>query len=216
MGYTILTLIILLLALVAAYWAAKLLLNRHWLVGWIRGTLGIALLAGVAVLGFSALDIYSYRQLAAEKVIATISFRSLGAQQFMANFVELDGADRHFELYGDQWQLDSRIIKWHGLLNRLGLPTGYRLDRISGRYLSLSDEQTKPRSIYALQQSATSVDLWHWLRQFGGQSIVDARYGNSTFLPMVDGGQYQISVSTTGLLARPLNQPAKAAVEVWK
>jgi hypothetical protein len=46
--------------------------------------------------------------------------------------------------------------------------------------------------------------------------VVNARHGNSTFLPMVDGGQYQISLSESGLLARPLNQPAIEAVEQWR
>lgn len=215
-GYSIVTVIILLLAAVVGWWVIKLLAGRHWLLAWIRGTFGLMLILLVVVLVLAALDVHSYRQLAAEKNIATISFRALGPQQFMADFVEFGGSEGKFELYGDQWQLDSRIIKWHSLISRLGMKTGYRLNRLSGRYLSLTDEETKPRSIYALKQSPVGVDLWHWLRRFEGQSIVDAHYGNATFLPMVDGGQYQIFVSTSGLLARPLNQPAKDAVELWK
>jgi len=33
---------------------------------------------------------------------------------------------------------------------------------------------------------------------------------------MADGAQYSVNVSTTGLLLRPLNEPAKKALGGWK
>jgi hypothetical protein len=216
MGYLLLAVIFVVIAAFLAVWAAKLLFKHNWFFGWLRGMAGIALILGVVVLAFMALDIYSYRQLQSEQNIATISFRSLGPQQYSAVFADASGKQQVFELYGDQWQLDSRIIKWDGLLSRMGMKTGYRLDRISGRYLLLDDERTKERRVYTISQSTAGVDVWNWLKDFEIDSVVDARYGNSTFLPMVDGGQYQISVSTTGLLARPLNEPARIAVNQWR
>jgi hypothetical protein len=44
---------------------------------------------------------------------------------------------------------------------------------------------------------------------------VDALYGSATYLPMVDGALYEIKVSQSGLLARPLNQAAREAVGSW-
>lgn len=216
MGYTVLTIVFGLIAIVLAIGCLKLLFKQHWLMGWLRGTCGLVLLFGAIVLGCMAFDVFSYRQLQAEDNIATISFRQLDSQHYAATFVETEGQEQRFELYGDQWQLDSRIIKWHGFVNRLGMKTGYRLDRISGRYLSLEEERTKKRSLYTLSQSVAGIDVWQWLKEFNADNLVDARYGNSTFLPMVDGAQYQISLSTTGLLARPLNQPAIEAVNQWR
>ncbi len=216
MGYLFLAVLCVVIAACLAFWSIKLLFKHDWFLGWLRGMFGLALLVGVVILGCMAFDVYSYKQLEAEENIATISFISLGDQEYSASFVESGGKQQNFNLYGDQWQLDSRIIKWHGAVNRLGMKTGYRLDRISGRYLLLDDERTKERSVYALSKSIAGVDVWSWLKEFKGDTIVDARYGNSTFLPMVDGGQYQISVSTSGLLARPLNQPARDAVELWR
>jgi hypothetical protein len=216
MGYLVLAVFAALIGLFLAYLAAKLLLKGNWLLGWLRGMLGVALLAGVILLACVAFDIYSYRQLQVEQNIATISFRQLDQQHFTATFVESNGSQQLFELQGDQWQLDSRIIKWHGIISRMGMKTGYRLERISGRYLSLDDERTKARSAHELAQRIAGVDVWNWLKEFNADHIIDARYGNSTFLPMVDGGQYQISVSTSGLLARPINQPAEDAVNQWQ
>ncbi|MFT7224419.1 MAG: hypothetical protein ACI82Z_001976 [Cellvibrionaceae bacterium] len=216
MGYLILTGLVTAIALVVVYGAVKLLMGKHWFVAWLRGTIGLGLLLLGGLLLFVALDAYSYRQLATEKSVATISFTLLSPQRYLATFVKIDGDSQFFELSGDQWQLDSRIIKWNNSLNRMGFKTGYRLDRLSGRYLSLSDEQTKERTVYELFQSLAGIDVWQWLKDLQMDGLVDARYGNSTFLPMVDGGQYQISVGLSGLLARPLNQPAKDAVDQWR
>ncbi|MGH1486697.1 MAG: cation/multidrug efflux pump [Cellvibrionaceae bacterium] len=216
MGYLLLTVIFVLIAAVLAFWSTKLLFKNNWLMGWLRGTAGLLLVFGVIIVGCMAFDIYSYRQLTAEQNIATISFKSLDNQHYSATFVEANGQQQNFELYGDQWQLDSRIIKWNGLVSRLGMKTGYRLDRISGRYLLLDEERTKKRSVYTVSQSVAGVDVWDWLKGIDIDSIVDARYGNSTFLPMVEGAQYQISVTTSGLLARPLNDPARKAVDQWR
>lgn len=216
MGYLLLAIIFVLLAAVLAYFASKILLKHSWFLAWLRGMFGLALLLGVVVLALMAVDIYSYRQLAVEQNIATISFNQLDDQEYSASFVDSSGKQQNFTLLGDQWQLDSRIIKWNQLLNRLGMKTGYRLDRISGRYLLLDDERTKERSVFELSTTIAGVDVWYWLKEMDNDALVNARYGNSTFLPMVDGGQYQISVSASGLLARPLNEPAQIAVDQWR
>lgn len=216
MGYFLLTILSAVLALVFALWALRLLTRGSWLLGWIRGTFGFFLLALVAAFGCVAWDIYSYRQIEGEANIGTISFKSLAPQQYSATFNDINGKTSVYELYGDQWQLDSRIIKWNSLLTRLGMNTGYRLERISGRYLLLDDEHNKERSVYEINHSPGGVDLWLWLNQSNNNTMIDARYGNSTFLPMVEGAQYQVSISPSGLLARPLNQAAQDAIEQWQ
>jgi hypothetical protein len=216
MGYLIISAILVVFAVVLTLWVIKLLFKKNWFLGWLKGSFGVVLIFGVFVLGFMAYDVYSYKQLESEQNIATISFVSLGKQHYAANFVENGKGQSTFELHGDQWQLDSRIIKWKGVFARMGLKTGYRLERISGRYLLLDDERTKERSLYSVSASLHGVDVWRWLKQSNNDALVDARYGNSTYLPMVDGGQYQISLSASGLLARPLNQPAIDAVKQWR
>ena len=216
MVYTFSSIIAIVIALLISLWAFKVLFKSNWVMGWFRGTWGILLIASVAFLLVAAFDIISYRQLEAEESIATISFRKINKQHYMATLVTSAGKVREYPLYGDQWQLDSRIIKWPSRLVRFGAKTGYRLERLSGRYISLEDEQSKPKKLYALNTSIAGVDIWMWLNQLSHNGFVDARYGNATFLPMVDSGQYQISLSNTGLLARPLNEPAEQAVARWQ
>jgi hypothetical protein len=44
---------------------------------------------------------------------------------------------------------------------------------------------------------------------------VDAYYGTATYLPMADGARFEISLTRTALIARPLNEPARRAVGDW-
>jgi hypothetical protein len=216
MGYLIISAIFVVVAVALTLWVIKLLFKKNWFLGWLRGCFGIVLIFGVFIMGATAYDVYSYKQLEPEQNIATISFISLGEQHYAANFAENGKSQSTFELHGDQWQLDSRILEWKGYFARVGLKTGYRLERISGRYLLLDDERSKKRSIHLVSTHLKGVDVWSWLKHSKNASVIDARYGNSTFLPMVDGGQYQISLSVYGLRALPLNQPAIDAVEQWR
>ena len=124
--------------------------------------------------------------------------------------------ERNFEIRGSEWQVDARIIKWHGLANLLGLDTHFRLERLSGRYADVERETTQPRTVYALTDNP-GLDMWHiasnlpdWL------AVVDAQYGNAAYLPIAEGASYRISVSRSGLVARPLNEAARQAVESWE
>jgi len=217
MVYTLLSLLTLVLAAILGFWASVILVRSSWFLGWLRGTTGLCLIATVLVLGIAAWDIFSYRQLSAESKIATISFTKRDDQYYDATLQYTDGSERIYELYGDQWQLDARIFKWPNYLHRWGIKSGYRLDRLSGRYLSLEDEHNKPRSIHSLASSTAGIDVWAWTKEAEHWlPLLDARYGSATYLPMVDGGQYQITLSNAGLVARPLNKAAEAAISQWQ
>jgi hypothetical protein len=60
------------------------------------------------------------------------------------------------------------------------------------------------------------VDLWTLAHDYRSWvPWVDALYGSATYLPMADGALYQVNVSQSGLIARPLNQAAREAVGSW-
>lgn len=216
MSYFLLTLLFFLVALALAYGTLKLLFRQSWFLAWLRGMSGLVLVLLTLAFGLLAFDVYSYRQITSEKNIGTISFGTLGEQHYSATLTFTDGTSQRFDVFGDQWQIDSRIIKWKNLLNMIGLETGYRLERLNGRYLSLVDERSKPRSVHELTTSLTPIDFWKGLKFLNVESFVDARYGSSTYLPMVEGGQYQINMTNTGLIARPLNETARQAIARWQ
>ena len=59
-------------------------------------------------------------------------------------------------------------------------------------------------------------DLWQFANEYQDWlQWVDAVYGSAVFLPMSDGAKYSISISRTGLIARPVNDEARKAVSQW-
>lgn len=215
--YIAITFLIALLALLLVFWGGRVLVKGSWVFGFIRGSIGLLLLAAALMIVLVAADVYSYRNLADEHSVGTVAFRKLGDQHFEARFSDEDGLAQRFELQGDQWQLDARLLKWKGPLARWGIQPAYRLDRLSGRYLTLQDERSKQRTAHQLTGSNYGIDVWKALRGVDKQlSFVDAVYGSATFLPMEDGAVYEVRITHSGLMARPMNRQASSALEEWR
>jgi hypothetical protein len=217
MLYGGLALLVAIIGVLVLVWAGKNLLKGGWFLGWLKGTFGLALVVVAGVIGLLAWDLFSYRELLGETSVATLSFEQLGEQHYQAVLVNAQGVESQYELRGDQWQLDARIFKWSPALARFGLKPGYRLDRLAGRYYSLESERNAERTVYELNSSQSSVDSWTWLRSVDSQvPWIDALYGSATFVPMSDGALYEVTLSHSGLLSRPLNESAKAAIQRWQ
>ncbi len=191
------------------------LLHGRFFNGPGRMFVGVLLLLVVAFVGLLALELHTYFVFTHEQMVATVRFTAIGPQYFHAQLTDAGGHVTQADLHGDEWQVDARIIKWRGIATLMGLQTRYRLDRLSGRYRNLSQERNAAHSAVSLA-NVTWPDSWsllqrsaHWL------PWMDASYGSATFLPMVDGGVYQVSLSNTGLVARPGNAAARQAVADW-
>ncbi len=205
------------IGLAMVYISFRVLANKGWFLGWLRGMWGILLIAVGVTMGLSAFDLFSYKLIVSEQSVATISFEKLGTQRFNAIVVDKNGAESRYELAGDQWQMDARLIKWPNAMAAMGIKPGYRLDRISGRYYSLEKERTAERTVYSLSESKLGFDLWSFFHNDGeGQGFIDAVYGTATFVPMADGALFEVLLSNSGLLARPLNEPARGAIDRWE
>lgn len=216
MLFTAVAILLAIIAVLAALLALRLLVGR-WLLGWLRGTAGIALTVLAVAVAVGAWDLRGYRPLSATEPIGTLSFDQLDEQHFTAILSTPDGTERRFELRGDMWQVDVRLLRWADALTRLGLTPGYRLDRLSGRYLSLEDEQNQPRTVVGLAPDKSLFDVWAWLRRSGNTlGILAADYGSAAYLPMAEGAMYRIGLGNDGLIATPLNDPARTAIERWE
>ncbi|MEM6431465.1 MAG: hypothetical protein AAF708_19665 [Deinococcota bacterium] len=166
------------------------------------GTLFVTLSAGLAVLG-SAMQGYS--NLTQETRAATVITRQLGEQQYSAIFTFPDGSEQAFQLLGDQLYVDGYVLKWHPIANVMGFRTVYELDRVEGRYRSLDDTQTQPRTTYSLAPERP-VNLFDLTERVAAlEFLYDTEYGSATFVEMEDGAMYDVMVSTTGFLVRRLN-----------
>ena len=163
-----------------------------------------------------AMNLYSYERLTYEQPIAELTFNQVEKQLFQVEIsYQNDNETDIFLINGDEWQIDARVIKWHGWVQLLGLNAQYRLERISGRYTDIEEERQKTRSVYSLGPR-DEIDYWKlindykkWLRW------VDAYYGSATYLPMSDNASYLISLTQTGLIARPLDIETDKKNKFW-
>ncbi len=122
-----------------------------------------------------------------------------------------------FDIGGDEWQMDARVLKWKGSALLLGSDTLYRLDRLSGRYRDIAQERTQQRSVYSLVEKGMGLDIWPLMQRYSRWvPWVDAVYGNAAYMPMADGARFVVSVGASGLVARPGNSDAERAVRQWR
>ncbi len=164
--------------------------------------LALALLAGGALCAAVAVGLTGYRALTREELAATVHTVPTGPQAFEARIVLPDGSAANYVLAGDQFAVEARILKWHPWANLLGLHTAYELDRVTGRYASIEDEQQRPRTVYPLSPEHR-LDLFAWRARLPWLApVVDAEYGSSAFTRADRVASYEVRVSTTGLLVR--------------
>lgn len=150
------------------------------------------------------LALRGYGLLSAEAPVATVESRQLGPQWFGVRVDFPDGTHRSADLHGDEWQLDARVIKWTPRAVALGAQPLFRVDRLSGRYRDAAQAGATLPSVVALNGDS-AVDLWQIKQRFPRWlPWLDADYGSAAYLPLVDGGNYSVTISPLGgLLARP-------------
>jgi len=138
--------------------------RRRYRVSSLVGFLGAGLCVTLALLcGAITVGIRGYRALTQEVVAATIKTEPIAPQRFRATVTLPDGSLHMFDLAGDAVYIDAHVLKWRPLATMLGLQTAYELDRIAGRYHTLTDEQNRERTVYSLAASKPfdAFDLAH-------------------------------------------------------
>ncbi|MCS5563019.1 multidrug transporter [Marinobacter sp.] len=188
-------------------------LRPRWLLGWLKGMAVFAIIVFGLYSLVIAVNVAGYQSLAGMQTVATISTQRQGEQVWLVTMKPRDDKNLTETLRGDQWQLDARIIRFSGPLRWLGIAPGYRLERLGGRYTSLEQERTAPRTIIGLGNRFW-LDLWELDREFN-MPFVEGVYGNATFMPMRDGAVFDVRLSASGLVAVPMNEQAREAVERW-
>src|SRR3989441_11883488 len=194
---------LLLLGTVLGVKAVRATRARHWLGGMIQGLVALLLLALAALVATVTVGLQGYRALTYEEVAATVRTEPVAPQRFRATITLPDRRLAMYELAGDAFYMDAHILKWHPWANLLGLHTVYELDRVAGRYNAVGDERTQPHTAYELARSKP-VDLYSIARRRLLGPLVDAEYGSASFDASTRPATFEVRVSTTALLARPV------------
>ncbi len=196
-----------------------------------RGVGGAALGGGLLWLASLAamfgLNVQTYARLTYERPVATLDVRRIEPQHYEATLIQPPSAEGQparsavYPLHGDDWRIEAQVLKWKPWANVLGLDSQYRLDRLSGRYRSVEQELHDTRSAYdlaAAEEKAADgrlpfkVDAWKTIRRFRPYvDAADTLYGSAAYMPMADGGRYEVWITQSGLVARPANDAARTA-----
>lgn len=170
-------------------------------------------LGGASIL--LAFSYFGYGQLVDEQVVGQIEFSQSAPAEYVARLMIVGEPDRLLPLRGSEWQMDARVVNWKPPATLLGLDPIYQLERLSGRYSSVDDELSERRTVHALSEEIT-LDVWKVARRFPRLLPgVDAYYGTATYLPMADGARFEVTMTRTALIARPVNDAARQAVGDW-
>lgn len=144
-----------------------------------------------------------YQGLTHEEKIGVMVIQPVSHQSFNAYITLNDSESFKFELSGDEVMVEANILKWKPWSNILGLKSGYRLDRIRGRYLKLEEEKRNPVSVHSIGEE-NKQDLASWREQYEHLSfLLDVEHGSASFVSAKQNKEYEIIVTTSGLLLRP-------------
>lgn len=150
-------------------------------------------------------NVLTYHRLTHESPIATLYVEQLNKQTYRVELLQLENCHKtSYVLRGDEWQMDARIIKWHGWANLLGLDASFQLDRISGRYQNIEQQGMNLPTVFALEERK-KFDLWGLKKEHQWLPWLDAKYGQSVFLAMKDNQSYWLYMTQNGLIARERN-----------
>lgn len=148
--------------------------------------------------------------------LGVVESRRLAEQHYQVRVDLVEGELKSFEIRGDQWQLDARIIAWEGWLSWISARPSIRFERISGRYTDMSQARSGKRSVEAFYGDLEKVDVWSWLSELGDLPGLKMHYGSSVYVPMQDGARYGVYLSHQGLIVKPENRIGERTLESWE
>ncbi|WP_454062241.1 hypothetical protein [Candidatus Nitrospira salsa] len=169
----------------------------------VRSGLTISFLA-LLVLTFLVLgNIYTYSRLTNEKPIAQLTFTPVNVQEFGASLRLGDFCEqKKYKIYGDEFRLDAQFLKWKSWATLFGLNAMYRIERLSGRYANIEDENTKIHIAHELKSSST-LNLSQYADRYNNIFLpVDTVYGSSAYKKMKSGVLFTLFRTQSGILIR--------------
>lgn len=206
------TFVLLLIGLLFSGYAFFLLIRRRRLMAAsLNGFIGLPFLLVGGFLSMLLLNLQTYHQLTREVALADVYIGKPTAQGLPLRLACADHADT-FLINTPQWRLDARFVKWKPWMSLVGKEPIVRLERLEERGTT-ADGQPVMNSYNLSAGSVWLDEIISALSQEIG--LIDSVFGSSVYMPAAPGAEYRVTASISGLVARPLNQPARQAVLDW-
>ena len=181
-----------------------------------KGLLLIAM-AGFSLLAVVGLDFATYKQLTAQEQVLKVFVTKQADNQYQVR-LKSDSFDKSYQLAGDQWQIDFRLIRFSPMVSMTGLSHLYQASRLSNRYASIEDQRSNKLYLYSLRdEKIGSIDLWDFFQKYNDMMpIIDTTFGSAVFMPMTDNAEYEILIGFSGLVVKAANEDSQLAVQNWQ
>ena len=169
----------------------------------LRGTFTIFILLILVIVFLVLGNIYTYKRLVDEKPIAKLTFSFVNEHEYDATFRLANNCDAQiYKIYGDEWRIDAQFLKWKSWATLFDVDAMYRVERLSGRYSDVNNENSKQHIAYEIKPSST-LDLSNLADRYKGKfPPVDTVYGSSAYKKMQPTFLYTVFRTQSGILIR--------------
>lgn len=198
-------------AVVCALLSMRILFRSGWFLGWLKGSLGFALLIATAVLCLTIYVLKDYRVLSDDGSLGNVALSRTTGQQYSLKLSEGDLAPVAYTIEGDFWTISYRILDFSLLPGAGALPVAYQLEGVSARFLTLEQElKAKNVPVVVNQMGQKIWPLMVFLDQLG---VLRARVAELEFVPVIDGALFDVRFQEDNIQLLPLNEPGKAVIQ---
>ena len=189
--------------------------------GGFRFLFGGLVLGAAAVVALVGLNLQTYARLTHEQLAAEVTLVKTGPDAFTASVARADSkgvlqTPKEYPLTGDTFRMEADVITFQPWANIVGADALYRFNRIQGRFDSELTEAAMPPKPWSMRDSA-GIDVFRLpLGKVNPLKHIDAEFLNGFAVPMADGAVYVVSMSQKGLIPRPKNAAATAAIDAHR
>jgi len=97
----------------------------------IHGTSALVLFLAAVAIGLLGVNLLTYHRLTHEQPALEAQFKRAGDARYAAVLTYPSGETQELALFGDEWQVDAKVLKWTPFADILGFDTAYRLERMN-------------------------------------------------------------------------------------
>ena len=215
MSLTVYAVVFLILGIFLFISAIRRLKKRQIISATGRGFFSVVLLAIATLFTALGINLYTFNRLTSTKPVADVFIYDAGPRQYDVKLNLPDGKKLSYKMIGDGWRLDAKVIIWKPQAALFGFDPVYKLDGIQNQFKNLEEINVKTITSYKLSKNV-GMDAVNLLKKYKRWlPWLESAYGGSVYMPFANKAHYQVSITQTGLKAKPANKEAEMAVENW-
>jgi hypothetical protein len=146
---------------------------------------------------------YVYEVFNQELPVGRLEFQKIDEFEYLARLSEGSSCEQaQYKIMGDQFQLDAGFAKWKGPAVLLGFKPRFRLDRLSGRYGNILQQNSLPTLAHDLAPDMLFDFFEDNNRAPHNNWLIDITFGSSVYHNIDPLLSYTILATEDGLILR--------------